>query len=813
MPLVPLVTAFALGIFVTSLLWDVLGPRCDLPVLSLFHAYPSLAPGLALLPIALLGLAYLWRKRKPLLRGVVLFYVLLGALLYLARPFTPCLPADHVARIADALGDGDTVVVTGVITAWPETRPHSARYRLHVQEIRWRGERKQVRGTVLVRAARYPAYRYGDRVRVVGRLSRPPVFDDFDYRRYLARQGIHAVLAAERIVPLDAGHGSRFWHVLYGLRARGAETIDATLPEPYAALAKGILLGIESDIPRDLYADFNATGTSHIIVISGFNIAIVAGLFLALLGPLLGKRRAAVVAIVGIGLYVLLVGADAAVVRAGLMGGIFAASQVLRRQTHALNSLFASALIMLSLNPLTLWDVGFQLSFLATLGLIVILPGIQRPFRATLARILPEAWHGPTFDLLNDALVVTAAAQTTTTPLIVATFGRVSLISLLTNALILPVQPAIMVGAGVSTLVGMLWLPLGRVMALVPLLPLAWTVAAVRLTADWPGAGMAAPPGLRPLAALYYAGLAIVVVAYHRRLFGLRPFPRPCAAALARLRRLWDMIALSPRRARWLLAVAALIPAAFLVPTTATTFEILPGGHALITTPDGWHLLFPTRGPRPDPPLATLPPLTPPSSTVWVVTHTDAATLAALRLLLQDASPTLVIMPPLCLPAAACPADVAAFLQSLDARGVRRAVVAPEQWAQVGSVAMMYPLSPSDEETVHPVLVRMGDVEVLLPDDLPFEVQTRLVDALPRLRDGKRPLVMVLPLPRTGAWPGADVLAALTPSLLLYPEGTTYPPSSEHALARFPLWRFDPENGVRARVGPGTTFTPLSGPR
>ncbi len=803
MLIIPLTVALAGGILLAALVWDAAGPWCHWPILIALHDRPLLFYLITALALAPLPLIYLNRTRILVRRLAVVLYVFVGIGLYVAHPFTPCLPNDHVGQLVLNMGErGEQVVVTGVVVGWPEVRARDVRYRLRVEEIRWR-RRRAVHGIVLVRAPRVPLYRYGDRVRVVGRLSLPPTFEDFDYRRYLAREGIHAVMKAHEIVPLDAGHGSPFWRALYTLRERASTVIDATLPEPYAALANGILLGIESTIPRALYDDFNATGTSHIIVISGFNIAIVTGLFMALFAPWLGQKRASGVAVVGIGLYVLLVGADAAVVRAGIMGGIWALSHIFGRRTQALNSLFASAFLMLALNPLTLWDVGFQLSFLATLGLIVIVPLLESPFREGLARLIPLAWRGPAYDLFHEAVVVTLAAQITTTPLIVTTFGRVSLISLLANALILSVQPLIMLGAGVSTLIGMVWLPLGKVLALIPLLPLMWTVKVVQVMARWPGASITAPNWVRNIMPLFYMGLAAYLAGMYGPLIRGESF-NPFASMKWRV---WPGIGSPPFRWGRMVALGAVgLPLLVTVTDVFTpTFTLLQGGDVLVRPHAGVAVLFPAQPKRPTSPMPSMV-----SQNIWVLTHTDTLSLARLRLLQQRILPRLVIAPLACVEGAPCPEALRLYLAGLDARGIPRASLAPGQWGTLGRLRFAYLLPADPPVEALPLVIRLDGVEFLLPPDMPLPQQKQVAEMLPPA--GEVPRVLPLPLPEGGTWPDPTFLQALRPALLLLPEGATYPPAAAHAVQRFPTWVYDPQQGITLRVRNGEV-TPLSAPR
>jgi competence protein ComEC len=345
-----------------------------------------------------------------------------------------------------------------------------------------------VEGAVLVRAPRFPEYQYGDRLRVSGLLQTPPELEGFSYREYLAHKEIYSLIDHPHIEKLGSGQGSPFWTALYTVKNYARDTFARLIPEPEAALLQGILLGIRTGIPPDLYDDYNSTGTSHIIVISGSNITLVAGLFALTFGRLLGKRRAYWLTLAGITLYILLVGADPVVVRAGIMGGLFVTALYLGRRATAYVSLFASALVLTLINPFSLWDVGFQLSFAATLGMIVFSPAIERLFERGLTPFLSQDRTHQALRLLRDALFLTLAAQVLVLPLVIYHFGRVSLVSPLANLLILPVQPPVMTFGAAAGLTGLVPLlePLAQVLAWIPWLCLAYTNAVVRWMAAWP---------------------------------------------------------------------------------------------------------------------------------------------------------------------------------------------------------------------------------------------------------------------------------------------------------------------------------------
>ncbi|MBT7073995.1 MAG: DUF4131 domain-containing protein [Anaerolineae bacterium] len=265
-------------------------------------------------------------------------------------------------------------LVTGVISDAPDYRDTYTNLQLDTQFINQIGktEALTVHGKILVRINAGETYRYGDYIRVRGLLEIPPENEEFSYRDYLALNDIHAYMRnAEATLLPEARGGSPIMAAIYDLRDRALVNIYKLFPDPEASLLAGILLGIETGLPVDLQHAFKDTGTTHIIAISGFNITIIAGLFITLFGNLFGKRNGSILAMIGIAAYTILVGADAAVVRAALMGGLGLLGRQLGRRQDGVASLLFVAVAMSYFNPMVLWDVGFQLSFAATAGLIL----------------------------------------------------------------------------------------------------------------------------------------------------------------------------------------------------------------------------------------------------------------------------------------------------------------------------------------------------------------------------------------------------------------------------------------------------------
>jgi len=336
------------------------------------------------------------------------------------------------------------VELEGVVVGEPDERERYTNLRVRAERLTLpHGTELQVDGLTLVKADRYPERRYGDRVWVAGLLETPPEREDFSYREYLARQGIHSLIRRAQVTLLAEDQANPLARYLFSFKRRAQSIIARTLPEPQAALLTGILLGVETGIPADLMDDFAATGATHIIAISGFNITIISGIFAAAARRLFGERRAVWVAIAGVTVYTIFVGASAAVVRAAIMGVLYLVALHLGRETWAPVSLATAGFLMTLLNPYTLWDVGFQLSFAATVGLVLYTQPLEQAFEQALARFTSVERAQKIVGLISEALLVTMAAQLTTTPLLLAHFGRLSLVTLLTNLFILPAQPGV----------------------------------------------------------------------------------------------------------------------------------------------------------------------------------------------------------------------------------------------------------------------------------------------------------------------------------------------------------------------------------
>lgn len=465
------------------------------------------------------GLFLIWRHYLVLRTAhLCLLVFLLSAIRYvIALPPSEWQPTDLAFY-----NDHGTMLMIGNVVDPPDVRDRTTQVRLAVTRVRVdnREAWHDVSGLALLQAPRETDVRYGDQLQVFGEPTTPPVLEDFSYKDYLARQGIHSLVRVYGgVKTLARDQGNPFFAALYAFRDRGVAIIYEIFPDPSASLLAGILLGVDSGIPRAVTDAFSATNTAHIVAISGFNISIVAGILAALAKRVVGERRATIFVIVGLVAYTLLVGASASVVRAAIMGSVSVIAVHYHRQNDATNALSAAALLMLVLNPFTLFDMGFQLSFLATLGLILYVTPLTEFFERFFARLTSSERAKQIVGVLNDSFIVTFAAQMTTTAWIVFSFHRLSLIGLLTNFLVLPVQPAVEIWGGIATIAGLIFQPLGQVLAWIAYPFLEYTILVVQWTASL------------PFSAIDVGHLdVLILVTYYLLLFGLT-FLRPIASS------------------------------------------------------------------------------------------------------------------------------------------------------------------------------------------------------------------------------------------------------------------------------------------
>jgi competence protein ComEC len=413
--------------------------------------------------------------RLPLITACVI-----AAFLGAAR-IQSTVPTHTISQIAWFNDRQYDVLVTGTLIEPPDYRDSYTNLRLQVQQVDTGQDQFKVSGLLLARVGPNEMYHYGDVLRLRGRLETPPQDEDFSYRDYLARQGIRSYMSMAEVTLLPGTSGSPILAAVYALKEQALANVYRLFLDPEASFLAGVLLGVDSGLSSRLQQAFIDTGTAHIIAISGFNIAVIAGVFVLLFSRLLGPRRGALAAVIGIAFYTILVGAGPSVVRAALMGTLALLAVQIGRRQQGLNTLAFVAAVMAIWNPLILWDVGFQLSFFATLGLILYGEPLRSAAENFMVRHFAVSDAQKNASLLSQFVLLTFAAQITTLPIMAYQFQQISLISFIANPFILPAQPAVEILGGLAVVVSLIIYPLGQLAAWIAWPLTAYTIRMVEL--------------------------------------------------------------------------------------------------------------------------------------------------------------------------------------------------------------------------------------------------------------------------------------------------------------------------------------------
>ena len=316
---------------------------------------------------------------------------------------------------------------------------------------------------ILVTVSRYPEYKYGDELKITGKLQTPIIFEDFNYKDYLKKDGIYSVVYYPKVELLSRGEYKNFISAAYAeilfFKDKLRQSIYRSLSPPQSSILGAMLLGDKSRMSSGLKEKLNIAGVRHVTAVSGMHVLILSTILMSfLLGLGFWKGQAFYISVIIIFLFIAMTGFQASGVRAGIMGGLFLLGQKIGRRSVSSRAIVITAGIMLVINPLLLfYDVGFQLSFLAVLGIIYLSPVFKRWLR-----FVPEV----KFFNFRSILVMTFSAYIFTLPILIYNFGRISLIGPLTNVLILPFIYWIMIFGFIFSLIGLFWQSLAFILSI-----------------------------------------------------------------------------------------------------------------------------------------------------------------------------------------------------------------------------------------------------------------------------------------------------------------------------------------------------------
>ncbi len=295
---------------------------------------------------------------------------------------------------------------------------------------------------------KYSKLEYGDLIKIKGYLTEIKNFKnknniEFNYKEYLAKDNIFYEIKNIEFKVIEKSKASPLKENLFHLKNNFLSQIKKIFPDPEASFLGGLLLGVKEDMGSELLEDFRRTGIMHIVVLSGFNLTIIAYFFLSILA-FLGVFYSTLFATISIILFTIMTGASATIVRAAIMAILAIWAKAYGREKEMIALLFLAGFLMLIFNPkILVFDPSFQLSFLATLGLLIL----STPIEKILDKIIKTTKN------LKEIISATLSTQIFVFPLLIFMMGEISIISPITNLIILILIPLVMLGGFLSVII------------------------------------------------------------------------------------------------------------------------------------------------------------------------------------------------------------------------------------------------------------------------------------------------------------------------------------------------------------------------
>jgi len=403
---------------------------------------------------------------------------------------------------------GTATIMEGVIVEEPDRRETTTRLTVRIEKML--GDDATLKDTLLVATEPYPEWEYGDRVMVRGKIERPEPFANdtgrvFDYAAHLSVKGIYYTASFATVSLVAKGEGNRVRLALFKLKQGFIDNLNALIKEPESSLLAGLVVGAKQSLGTVLLDDFRRAGLIHIVVLSGYNLTIVADSIAASLRffrPMLSASLSGL----GIVLFAVMVGGSATVVRASIMALLVILARRLGREYDVTTALVFAGFLMLLHNPKILaFDASFQLSFLATIGLIYFSPLVE-PY----LKRFPERFG------LRDVAVATLATQLFVLPFIIYSIGEWSAVALPVNLLVLLFIPATMLLGFFAGALGFISYALAYPFALLVSLLLSYELFVATWFAKFPFASFAVPPVPFFIVAAAYAAYGYMIYKKHK---------------------------------------------------------------------------------------------------------------------------------------------------------------------------------------------------------------------------------------------------------------------------------------------------------
>lgn len=400
---------------------------------------------------------------------------------------------------------GQKVLVEGVVVDDPDVRETNTKLTVMLSSVELPDKTFTVEEKILVTTSMYPEFQYGDRVRMSVILKAPEEIEGsdgrvFDYIGYLRVRGIWYTANFTEVELISSGNGNMIKSTLFKIKHAFTDSIGNAIPEPESSLLAGLLLGTKQSLGKEILEEFQKTGTSHIVVLSGYNIAIVAESIMSFF-KFMPKNFAFGAGVSGIILFIILSGGGASAWRAGIMVLVALGAKKLGRDYKASRVLGFVIVVMLAPNPLLLaFDPSFQLSILATIGLIFVSPYVS-PYLT----FITERFG------LREIVASTIATQTTVLPFLIYNMGLLSFVSLPVNVLILSTIPLTMFFGFITGVFGFISLYLSFIPALFAYALLWYQLTVVHIGASLPY-GSIKLPAFSPVALLVVYGFILTIL-------------------------------------------------------------------------------------------------------------------------------------------------------------------------------------------------------------------------------------------------------------------------------------------------------------
>lgn len=389
----------------------------------------------------------------------------------------------------------EKISFSGVVDDEPDKRENLTIYRVYIPEYKER---------IRIFAPHFPEYKYGNKVEIYGKLDKPDNFTnengiEFNYISFLQKDDIYTTMYYPKITLQDSGSeagttdgntspnshtvslnpfqglSEQVPKYLFATKQWLIENMKRWLPSPHAPLAAGLILGAKQSLGKELLDQFRRVGLIHIVVLSGYNVTIIANTIRRILG-FLPRTLSYSLSFVAIIFFAIMTGASSTIVRASVMAGIVLVADYFNRRYAVNRALFLAAVVMVYLNPRILsYDPGFQLSFVATFALIHLGERLEK-----VLKFLPEKFG------IREITSATLATQVAVMPMLIMMTGDISVVSLLVNLLVLPTVPLAMLFGFIPSLVFFNIGILGSMIALPAYLLLSYEIWIVEVFAKLP---------------------------------------------------------------------------------------------------------------------------------------------------------------------------------------------------------------------------------------------------------------------------------------------------------------------------------------